>query len=288
MRRIKTYVLFLGILALLGLMATPSTLAQEEPQYGGILKVAIAGDPPSLDIHQEATFKVQIPSMAVYNTLLHFTPGNFPDISCDLCTEWQASEDYKTYTFKLHQGVKFHDGSELTSADVKMSWEKLVRPDKLFPGKGVISTPRILYENLVERIEAPDRYTVVFHLTRPSLSFLPLIAHPARPIYAKKYLDQDPHYYKKKMMGTGPFMFKNYVRGSFLELERNPNYWVKGRPYLDGVKYFMIKDLSARAKSVRSGRTHVELRGFPPAEVDAIKKQLGDKVTVEYPTFHRI
>ncbi len=84
-------------------------------------------------------------------------------------------------------------------------------------------------------------------------------------------------------MGTGPFMFKKYVRGSFLELKRNPNYWVKGRPYLDGVKYFMIKDLSARAKSVRSGRTHVELRGFPPAEVEAIKKQMGDNVAVGYP-----
>ncbi len=76
---------------------------------------------------------------------------------------------------------------------------------------------------------------------------------------------------------------KAYVRGSFLEVERNPNYFKKGLPYLDGIKYFMIKDLSAAAKSVRTGRTDVELRGFPPAEVEAIKKQMGDKVVVRYP-----
>jgi peptide/nickel transport system substrate-binding protein len=159
----------------------------------------------------------------------------------------------------------------------------MIWPDKIFPGKGVIATHKAFYDGMVERIEAPDRYTVVFHLKRPSASFIPLLAHPARPIYAKKYLDQDPHYYKQNVMGTGPFKFKQYVRGSYLELERNPDYWVKGRPYLDGAKYFMIKDLSARAKSVRSGRTDVEFRGFPPAEVEATQKQLGDKVTVAYP-----
>ncbi len=146
-----------------------------------------------------------------------------------------------------------------------------------------MSTHKAYYQVMVEKIDAPDRDTVVFHLKYPAASFIPLMAHPARPIYAKKYLDQDPHYYKRHVMGTGPFKFKQYVRGSYLELERNPDYWVKGRPYLDGAKYFMIKDLSARAKSVRSGRTDVEFRGFPPAEVEAMQNQLGDQVTVRYP-----
>ena len=273
MRGFKMRVWILSAVILLVLWAVPSALAEETPRYGGILKVAIAGDPPSLDIHQERTFKVQIPMMACYNTLLHYTPGKFPEISCDLCTGWTVSDDHLTYTFTLHQGVTFHDGSELTAADVKISWDKMIWPDKVFPGKRVIATHKAFYIDMVDRIEAPAPYTVVFHLKRPSASFLPLLAHPARPIYAKKYLDQDPHYYKKKVMGTGPFKFKQYVRGSYLELERNPTYWVKGRPYLDGAKYFMIKDLSARAKSVRSGRTDVEFRSFPPSEVEAMKKQ---------------
>ena len=282
MRHGKMGVLFLSVVILMGLGAAPRALAEEQPRYGGILRVAIAGDPPSLDMHQERTFKVQIPMMACYNTLMHYTPGKFPDISCDLCTGWTVSDDRQTYTFTLHQGVKFHDGSELTAADVKASWDKIIWPGLAYPGKLVISTHKAFYQ-MVDKIEAPERYTVVFRLERPAASFIPLMAHPARPIYAKKYLDQDPHYYKKHVMGTGPFKFKQYVRGSYLELERNPDYWVKGRPYLDGTKYYMIKDLSARAKSVRSGRTHVELRGFPPAEVEAMKQQLGDKITVRYP-----
>ncbi len=283
MRRSRRGLHVFGIAVLIGLVVIGSALAQEEPRYGGILKVAIAGDAPSLDIHQERTFKVQIPMMACYNTLLHFTPGKYPEISCDLCTEWTVSDDHLTYTFTLRRGVRFHDGSELTSADVKASWEKIIWPAKTYPGKNVISTHKAFYVDIVDRVEAPDRDTVVFDLKRPSASFIPLLAHPARPIYAKTYPDRDPHYYKTNVMGTGPFKFKRYVRGSFLELECNPDYWVKGRPYLDGVKYFMIKDLSARAKSVRSGRTDVEFRSFPPSEVEAIKKQLGDKMVVADP-----
>ncbi len=110
-----------------------------------------------------------------------------------------------------------------------------------------------------------------------------MIAHPANFIFAKADIDKDPHWHKKNANGTGPFKFKKWVRGSTLEVERNPNYFKEGLPYMDGIKYFMIKDLSARAKSVRSGRTDVEFRGFPPAEVEAIQKQLGDKVTIRYP-----
>jgi peptide/nickel transport system substrate-binding protein len=123
----------------------------------------------------------------------------------------------------------------------------------------------------------------VFNLNDPSAAFIPLMALPYNFIYSKARLDQDINWYKLNAMGTGPFMLKNMVRGSFIEMERNPNYWKKGLPYLDGIKYFMIRDLSARAKSVRTGRTHVELRGFPPAEVEAMKKQMGDNLVVRYP-----
>jgi peptide/nickel transport system substrate-binding protein len=277
MRGFKVSVLLLSVVMLVGLWAMPPALAAEKPQYGGVLRVAIAGDPPSLDMHQEQTFKVLIPMSTCYNTLLEFDPHGFPKIIGDLAESWQASDDGLTYTFKLYQGVKFHDGSEMTSADIKASWDKIV-----FPPQGVAS-PRKSYYQMIKSIEAPERYTVVFHLKYPSASFLSFVAHPANLIFAKKYLDQDIHWYKKNVMGTGPFKFKRWVRGSVLEVERNPNYFRKGLPYLDGAKYFMIKDLSARAKSVRSGRTDVEFRGFPPAEVEAIQKQMGDQVTIRYP-----
>lgn len=277
MRGLMSKVLSLAVVLLLGFGLTPSVSAAEKPVYGGTLRVAIAGDPPSLDMHQEQTFKVLIPMSTVYNTLLRFDPHGFPKIIGDLAKSWQASDDGMTYTFELHQGVKFHDGSELTSADIKATFDKIVNPPK-----GTVSVRRSWYK-MIKSIEAPSRYTVIFGLHYPSASFLSFMAHPANLVYSKKYLDKDMNWYKKHAMGTGPFKFVNWVQGSVLEVERNPDYFRQQYPYLDGAKYYMIKDLSARAKSVRSGRTDVEFRGFPPAEVEAIKKQLGDRVVARYP-----
>ena len=277
MHRMKLGTLLLSAVMLIGLWAAPSAVLAEDPQRGGVLRVAIAGDPPSLDMHQEQTFMVTIPMSTVYNTLVMFDPHGFPEIVGDLAKSWEASDDGKTYTFKLHEGVKFHDGSDLTAADVKASWDRIYNPPE-----GVTSPRRSLYQ-MIDSVEAPDASTVVFNLKYPSASFLSMIAHPANFIYSKASLDKDPNWYKQNANGTGPFKFKQWVRGSSLEVERNPNYFKDGLPYMDGIKYYIIKDLSARAKSVRSDRTDVEFRGFPPAEVEAIQKQLGDKVTVRYP-----
>jgi peptide/nickel transport system substrate-binding protein len=277
MQGLKVSVALLSFVMLIGLWGAPSALAEEKPRYGGILQVALSGDPPSLDMHQESTFMVTIPLSPAYNTLIHFDPHGYPNIVGDLAKSWTVSDDYLTYTFKLHEGVKFHDGSELTSADVKASWDRIVSPPE-----GAVSPRRSNYQ-AIKSIEAPDRYTVVFSTHHPSPSILSNMAHPGNFIFAKKYLDSDIHYYKAHVVGTGPFKYKNYVRGSYIELERNPEYWKKGLPYLDGIKYFVIKDLSAQAKSIRGGRTDVEFRGLPPAEADAIKAQLGDKVVVAYP-----
>ena len=128
---------------------------------------------------------VAIPMAPVYNTLVMFDPHGYPKIIGDLAKSWTVSDDHMTWTFTLHQGVKFHDGSDLTSADVKASWDRIV-----FPPEGVIS-PRKSYFQMIKSIEAPDPSTVVFHLHYPSPSFLSMLAHPANFIYAKKYLDQD-------------------------------------------------------------------------------------------------
>jgi peptide/nickel transport system substrate-binding protein len=264
----------LSIALLLLMWGAPATCAEDQPRRGGTLNVALAGDPPSLDMHQEQTFMVAQPLGPVYNNLIVFDPHNYPEIIGDLAKSWTVSDDHLTYTFTLHEGVKFHDGSELTSADVKVSLDKIV-----FPPEGVVSPRRSMYQ-MIKSVEAPDRHTVVFRLHHPSPSFLTSLAHPANFIYAKKYLDSDVHYYKTHTVGSGPFKVKNYMRGSVIELERNPDYWKKGLPYLDGIKYFIITDTSARAKALRSGRVDIELRNLPPAEVDGIKAQLGDKVVV--------
>src|SRR5499427_3064336 len=224
MRAFTKSMLLLSVVLLTGLWAMLPALAEEKPRYGGVLRVALAGDPPSLDMHQEQTFMVTIPMSTFYNTLVMFDPHEYPKIIGDLAKSWTVSEDGLTYTFTLHQGVKFHDGSELTSADVKASWDKI-----LSPPQGVVS-PRKSQYDFIKSIEAPDPYTVVFRLHYPAASFMAGLAHPANFIYAKKYLDQDANYYKKHVMGSGPFKLKEYVRGASIELEHNPKYWKQGLP----------------------------------------------------------
>ena len=128
MRRFTWSALTASAVLLMGLAFAPTAALAEEPQRGGILKVSLSGDPPSLDMHQEQTFLVTIPMSTVYNTLVMFDPHGFPNIIGDLAKSWERSEDGKTWTFKLHEGVKFHDGTELTSADVKASWDRIYNP----------------------------------------------------------------------------------------------------------------------------------------------------------------
>jgi len=149
MGRSKMIGLFLSVMLLVGLWAAPAALAQEKPQKGGVLRVALAGDPPSLDMHQEQTFLVTIPMSTVYNTLVMFDPHGYPKIIGDLAKSWTVSDDNVTWTFTLHQGVTFHDGSELTSADVKASLDKIV-----FPPEGVVS-PRKSYFQMMKRSKPP-------------------------------------------------------------------------------------------------------------------------------------
>ena len=228
--------------------------------------------PPAWTRSRSTTFAVTQPMSAVYNNLVMLDPHNYPEIIGDVAKSWTVSDDNLAYTFTLHEGVKFHDGSELTSADVKASLDKIV-----FPSEGVISPRRGNFQ-MIKSIEAPDRSTVVIRLHHPSPSFLTNLAGPANFIYPKKYLDTDPNYFKTRAVGSGPFKLKNYVRGSYIELERNPDYWKKGLPYLDGLKYFIIIDTSARTTALRSGRVDMELRFLPPGDVDAIKQSLGDKI----------
>src|SRR5712691_8909867 len=137
MRSFKVGAILLSVVMLMGLWAAPSAMAQEQPRRGGVLRVALAADPPSLDAHQEQTFAVTQPMSAIYNNLLVLDPHNYPKVIGDVAKSWTVLDDHLTYRFTLHEGIKFHDGSELTAADVKASWDKVV-----FPPAAVISPRR--------------------------------------------------------------------------------------------------------------------------------------------------
>src|SRR6266436_2090834 len=275
-RRPHTFGVVVALTAVVGcLVVLAAAQSPDTPRRGGILLAAIGADAPSLDPHQEQTFATVQPVAPLYSTLLQIDPYSYPNVIGDVATEWKISPDGLTYTFTIRPGIRFHDGSPLTAADVKASYDKI-----LFPPEGVRSIRKHHY-SAVASVDAPDPGTVVFKLKFPSASLLVNLASPSNVIFPKKYLDKDPNYFKNNVMGSGPFRFKSYTRGSTFEAERNPDYFVKDRPYLNGYKFFISTETSVRAAAIRSGRAYIEFRDLPNADVEAIKKQLGDKVTVQ-------
>src|SRR6266404_5941122 len=154
--------------ALLCVLTASTAQAQDKPRYGGELVFVVPSEPPSYDGHREGTFGTVHPLAPSYNTLLRIDPfdrtGTRP--APDLAESWTMSPDGLTFTFRLRQGVKFHDGSVLTSRDVKATYDKIV-----FPPAGVVSMRKGSY-HAIEAIEAPDPQTVRFRLKWPEASFL--------------------------------------------------------------------------------------------------------------------
>src|SRR5438876_337014 len=236
-----------------------------------------ADGPPSFDGHREATYATVHSAAPYYSVLIRinpYNPASTTDFVCDLCTEMpQPTDDGKTYTFKIRDGVKWHDGSPLTAADVAASWNKII-----FPPEGVTS-PRQSNFAMVDKVEAPDPTTVVFRLKFATDAFLPALADPYAWIYRKAVLDKDPHWYEKNISGSGPFKFVAYETGQSIRGERNPDYYRPGLPYLDGFIGIYADKQATRVDAIRSDRAAIEFRGFPPSAVDELKTALGDQST---------
>ena len=259
--------------------AAPATLA-ETPKTGGTLTYMIPADaPPSLDGHRETTYATVHTAAPFYSTLIRINPENPSsptDFVCDLCTALpQPTDDGKTYTFKIRDGVTFHDGSPLTAADVAASWNAIIHPSE------VTTSARESYYIMVDTVAAPDPTTVVFHLKFATGAFLPALADPYAWIYKKEILDKDPRWYEKNIMGSGPFKFAEYELGQSIKGVRNPDYYHQGLPYLDGFTGIYAEKQAVRVEAIRSDRAAMEFRGLPPAARDQLVKELGDKLAVQ-------
>src|SRR5437899_11044710 len=266
----------LSVAIVLLLLAMPAD-AQDKPRHGGELVFVVPSEPPSYDAHQEETFGVIHPMAPHYNTLLRVDPNDRTGTKPvgDLAESWTVSKDGLTYTFKIRRGVKFHDGSELTSRDVKASYDKILKPPA-----GVKALRKEAYESIAS-VDAPDAGTFVVKLKYPEPSILLNLASPWNWIYKADLLAKDPHWYEKNVMGTGPFTFVEHVKGSHWVRKKNPNYWDKGKPYLDGYRAIFISSSGAQVSAIRAERAHIQFRGFSPAERDTLVAALGTKVTVQ-------
>ena len=229
-------------------------------KQGGTLRISHRDNPPSVSIHEESTITVNQPFMGVFNNLVFFDPKekvNSPDhIVPDLAESWSYNPDQTQITFKLRQGVKWHDGKPFTSADVKCTWDALaghVPEDKAIIRKN----PRKLWYSNLKEVKTNGDFEVTFVLGRPQPSFLTMLAGGYSPVYACHVPDR---VMRSKPIGTGPFKVVDFKRNESIKLVRNPDYWKKDRPYLDAIDWKIVPNRSTRLLGFQSGeigRAHV-------------------------------
>jgi ABC-type transport system substrate-binding protein len=212
---------------------------EPNPKRGGTLRYGITMRMPHFDFHQSGTINNLGSQGCMFDNLIRRDPRDSgKTIIPDLAHSWEIAEDGKTYTFSLRKGVEFHDGAELTSADVKATFDRIAKPPQ------GISIPRSVLFRAVDEITAPDKYTVQFKLKEPrSSSFMmAAIASGWNGIVRKKTLEDNGYNLRKVLdiPGTGPFRSVKYVENETRIMERNPNYWNKGLPYLDGVQFYSL------------------------------------------------
>src|SRR6266849_1941737 len=234
--------------ALLFASATHGAFAQTQ---GGILKIPHFDSPASMSLHEEATAAVNRPMMGVFNNLVMFRQdvpqNNMQSIVPDLATGWSWNEEGTELTLPLRQGVKWHDGKPFTARDVKCTWEMLSgkTSDKLR-----LNPRKSWYRNL-EDVTANGDYEVTFHLKRPQPSFVALLAAGWSAVYPCHVAARDM---RSHPIGTGPFKFIEFKPNEYIKVTRNPDYWKPGRPYLDGIDYKIIPNVSTAILAFVAGK----------------------------------
>ncbi len=260
------------LLALVGAGAHAQT-APETPKRGGTLRYAVVADAPTYDCHAANTFAVIHYVAPHYSTLIRIDPDRYPNVTGDLAERWDV-KDNQVFTFHLHPGVKFHDGTPLTSADVKASLDRIRQPPP-----GVVSVRVGEYED-IEAVEAPDPLTIVVRTRQPNASMLTQLASPWNCIYSAALLRSDPEYPARRVMGSGPFIFGAHVKGANWTGRRNPDYFRQGLPYLDGFEASVVTS-STLVNALQGRQVQAEFRGISPAERDRLRRAVNDAVSYQ-------
>jgi peptide/nickel transport system substrate-binding protein len=233
-----------GRLALAALLALSTglssmSMAEEVPKRGGVLNVAFASDTKTLDPTFSVNFSERQPLYLIYNTLLALKPDF--SIAPELAERWEVADDGRRVVLHLRSGVKFHDGTDFDAAAVKYNLDRRMDPSINSPQRGPLV-------EIIDGIDVVDPKTVVLRLKQPSPNLLGMLAQRegfmVSPAAAEK-LGKD---LSVRPVGTGPFVLKEWVPGNRLVVERNPTYWEKDKPYLDGVTF---RDISTTAVSIQ-------------------------------------
>ncbi len=263
--------------AALGLVAALSGTPAlgQAPKPGGTLTLTLREDlPQGFAIHETATISTVWPAMPCFNNLVLFDPlkrtESADTIIGELAEKWSWQDNFRNLVVLLRKDVKWHDGKPFTSKDVKFTFDML-REAADAPAKLRINPRKDWYANM-EAVETPDAQTVVFRLKRPQPSLLLMLASGYTPIYAAHV---PPANYRTGCVGTGPFKLKEWRKGEFVEYVKNPDYFVKGRPYLEGLRYLVIAERGTRNAALQAGQVDVS---FPGETSKTVAEQLKSAV----------
>jgi peptide/nickel transport system substrate-binding protein len=244
--------------------------SDKPPKRGGILTRASAWDPPVLDPRLTNSVGLFQIATLTYNRMLRYLftdeAQNNTDLTLkgDLAEAWEGSADFKTWTFKLRQGVKWHNvpplnGRELVADDIKYCYEAYAK-------EGVQS---FTFQE-IDGMETPDKYTIRIQLKTPNTMFPQNLAEPVAVIFPREVLEEDGDL-KKRMIGTGPFILREHERKVKVVLVRNPDYFDKGYPYINEYRILSTPDAATRLAAFRTGQS--DILGLQSlADVDTVRK----------------
>jgi peptide/nickel transport system substrate-binding protein len=253
----------LAVAGAVGLAADTRPVPGREPRRGGILTLMQREELPNgFAIHETATIATVWPAAPCFSNLVVFDPlvpqESAATVRPELAERWSWQDGYRHLVFFLRKDVTWHDGHPFTSRDVTHTFDLVREAPGLDPAGRLRLNPRKIWYANVERIEAPDAHTVVFHLKQPQPSLLLMLAAGYSPVYPAHVA---PAEMRTRCVGTGPFVLKEWRKGEFVEYARNPRYFVPGRPYLDGLRYLIVPERGTRTAALQTGRLDVAFPG---------------------------
>ena len=262
-------------LTMAGLLLAAITGGTSAPAQkpGGVLRVHALDSPPSLSMLEEVDANPARATMGLFNNLVmfdqHVKQNSVASIVPDLATGWSWSEDGKELTLPLRHGVKWHDGKPFTAADVKCTWDLLTgkASEKLR-----LDPRKSWYGNLAQVTTKGDD-EVTFHLYRPQPAFVALLAAGFSVVYPCHVA---PAEMRRHPIGTGPFKFVEFKPNEHITVTRNPDYWKKDRPYLDGVQFEIIRDPATANLAFIAGKVDWTATSLPL--VKEVRSQAPDAI----------
>jgi len=262
-----------GIGAVTGsaLIGAAPALAAEDIKQGGTMTVTYKDDVSTLDPAIGYDWQNWSMIKSLFDGLMDYEPGT-TDLVTDLAESFEVSDDGMTYTFKLREGVKFHNGREMVAADVKYSLDRVVNPETQSPGAGFFDSIEGFEAasageaDGLSGVEVVDDYTVRFKLSRPDAPFLHKLALNFAHVVPKEAVEEYGADFGKNPVGTGAFKLEEWTLGQRVVFARNPDYYHEGIPRLDRIVFEVGQEPVVATLRLQRGEVDIAGDGIPPAK----------------------